>query len=50
MGVNMAGLCIIDDDVVCEASKQEVIRRYSIPAALNARDWLTDLRYTGLNF
>jgi uncharacterized protein (UPF0371 family) len=28
MGVNMAGLCIIDDDVVCEASKQEVIRRY----------------------
>ena len=28
MGVNMAGCCIIDDDVVCEASKQEVIRRY----------------------
>jgi len=28
MGVNMAGYCIIDDDVVCEAAKQEVIRRY----------------------
>ena len=28
MGVNMAGNCITDDDVVCEASKQEVIRRY----------------------
>lgn len=28
MGVNMAGCCIIDDDAVCEASKQEVIRRY----------------------
>ncbi len=28
MGVNMAGYCIIDDDAVCEASKQEVIRRY----------------------
>ncbi len=28
MGVNMAGFCITDDDVVCEASKQEVIRRY----------------------
>ena len=28
MGVNMAGNCIIDDDVVCEASKQEIIRRY----------------------
>ncbi len=28
MGVNMAGKCIIDDDVVCRASKDEIIRRY----------------------
>jgi len=28
MGVNMAGLCIYDDDAVGYASKQEVIRRY----------------------
>ncbi len=28
MGVNMAGFCIIDDDAVCRASEQEVIRRY----------------------
>lgn len=28
MGVNMAGYCISDNDVVCEAAKQEVIRRY----------------------
>ena len=28
MGVNMAGNCIIDDDIVCAASKAEVIRRY----------------------
>ena len=28
MGVNMAGNCIIDDDVCCEASKMEIIRRY----------------------
>ncbi|MBE7087314.1 MAG: DUF1846 domain-containing protein [Clostridiales bacterium] len=28
MGVNMAGNCIVDDEVVCEASKQEIIRRY----------------------
>ncbi len=28
MGVNMAGLCITDDDAVCRASEQEVIRRY----------------------
>lgn len=28
MGVNMAGNCIVDDAVCCEASRQEVIRRY----------------------
>ncbi len=28
MGVNMAGNCIIDDEVVSEAAKQEIIRRY----------------------
>ncbi len=28
MGVNMAGNCIIDDDIVCQASKDEIIRRY----------------------
>ncbi len=28
MGVNMAGYCIVDDDVCREASKQEVIRRF----------------------
>ncbi len=30
MGVNMVGKCIIDDSVVCEASKQEIIRRYFV--------------------
>ena len=28
MGVNMAGNCIIDEDAVCKASQQEIIRRY----------------------
>ncbi len=28
MGVNMAGFCISDDAVCCEASRQEIIRRY----------------------
>jgi uncharacterized protein (UPF0371 family) len=28
MGVNMAGNCIIDDGSVCDASRQEIIRRY----------------------
>lgn len=34
MGVNMAGNCIIDDEVCCAASKQEIIRRYY--ASLNS--------------
>jgi len=28
MGVNMVGNCIIDDEAACEASRQEIIRRY----------------------
>lgn len=28
MGVNMAGFCIVDDEACCNASKQEIIRRY----------------------
>jgi len=28
MGVNMAGNCIVNDEACCEASKQEIVRRY----------------------
>ncbi len=28
MGVNMAGNCIVDDDAVCQAARQEIVRRY----------------------
>ncbi len=28
MGVNMVGNCIVDDEAACEASRQEIIRRY----------------------
>ena len=28
MGVNMAGYCIVDDEITKDASKQEIIRRY----------------------
>ena len=28
MGVNMVGLCITDDGIVCEAARQEIVRRY----------------------
>lgn len=34
MGVNMVGFCIDDDNVCCDASKNEIIRRYF--TALNA--------------
>ena len=36
MGVNMAGHCIVDDDVCREASRQEIIRRY-FKAAVDER-------------
>lgn len=28
MGVNMAGNCIVDDNAVCQAAKDEIVRRY----------------------
>ena len=28
MGVNMVGHCIVDDEAVCAAAKQEIVRRY----------------------
>ncbi len=30
MGVNMVGFCISDDEACCEASRQEIIRRYFV--------------------
>ncbi|MBE5733479.1 MAG: DUF1846 domain-containing protein [Clostridiales bacterium] len=39
MGVNMAGYCIIDEEVVSKASKQEIIRRY-YSALVDARKGL----------
>ena len=38
MGVNMAGMCISDDEVCREASRQEVIRRYFKALAAEHRD------------
>ena len=38
MGVNMAGMCISDDEVCQEASRQEVIRRYFKALAAEHRD------------
>ena len=41
MGVNMAGYCITDNDAVCEAARQEIIRRY-YAALVSARKGMTD--------
>ncbi|MBR3738281.1 MAG: DUF1846 domain-containing protein [Eubacterium sp.] len=40
MGVNMAGKCIVDDEACCEASNQEIIRRYfkALCAGVNSPD------------
>ena len=38
MGVNMAGYCIVDDEVCWEASNQEIIRRYFKALVDEARD------------
>lgn len=40
MGVNMAGYAIVDDEVCCEASKQEIIRRH-FAAQYNAKRGLS---------
>ncbi|MCQ2557770.1 MAG: DUF1846 domain-containing protein [Oscillospiraceae bacterium] len=41
MGVNMAGYCIFDDDACCEASRQEILRRY-YSAACAVRNGLSN--------
>ena len=48
MGVNMAGYCIFDDEACCEASKQEIIRRYysaacSVKQGLSSQSELTKI-------
>lgn len=42
MGVNMIGSCITDDDVCCEAARQEIIRRY-YASACSVLQGLSDL-------
>ncbi len=42
MGVNMAGFAITDDDAVCSAAKQEIIRRY-YAALVNVTQGMSDM-------
>lgn len=42
MGVNMAGYSIVDDEVCCEASRQEVVRRFYKSACLRRQGLASD--------
>lgn len=50
MGVNMAGMCIVDDEVCQEASCQEIIRRYYQSLNRLAREEGPPMRYIKLSF
>ncbi|MBO5575245.1 MAG: DUF1846 domain-containing protein [Ruminococcus sp.] len=42
MGVNMAGNCIIDDDAVCTAAKDEIVRRYYVAMCGKKKGFVSD--------
>ncbi len=42
MGVNMAGNCIIDDDIVCRAAKDEIVRRYYVAMCGKKKGFVSD--------
>ena len=43
MGVNMAGNCIIDDKICCDASRMEIIRRYYTAGVNKLRNFNEDV-------
>jgi uncharacterized protein (UPF0371 family) len=42
MGVNMAGNCIIDDEAVCKAAKEEIVRRYYVAMCGKKEGFVSD--------
>lgn len=49
MGVNMVGNCIFDDEACCDASRQEIIRRYyaelcAVKKGLGSKETVTKLK------
>lgn len=42
MGVNMAGNCIVDDEAVCEAAREEIIRRYYVALCGRKKGFVSD--------
>ncbi len=50
MGVNMVGCCIFDDEACCEASRQEIIRRYYATACAMRQGLSTQSELTKIEF
>ncbi len=48
MGVNMAGNCIIDDEVTCKAASDEIIRRYYVGLCDRRKGLISDDEVTKL--
>ena len=42
MGVNMAGNCIIDDEVTCKAARDEIVRRYYVALCDQKKGLISD--------
>lgn len=49
MGVNMAGNCIVDDEVVCKAASDEIIRRYYVGLCDRRKGLISDDEVTKLS-
>ena len=49
MGVNMAGNCVIDDEVTCRAASDEIIRRYYIGLCDRRKGLISDDEVTKLS-
>ncbi|MBQ3139767.1 MAG: DUF1846 domain-containing protein [Ruminococcus sp.] len=49
MGVNMAGNCIVDDEVICKAASDEIIRRYYVGLCDRRKGLISDDEVTKLS-
>ena len=49
MGVNMAGNCIIDDEITCKAASDEIIRRYYVGLCDRRKGLISDDEVTKLS-
>lgn len=49
MGVNMAGNCIVDDEITCKAASDEIIRRYYVGLCDRRKGLISDDEVTKLS-